>query len=169
VKAEGWAEGTWMRQTNYHALFGIKFLMALAAFYFASALVGRGEGTRWVRQDRAKWLAVTLGLTTGVVLLSGWMRQLHTGPNGGGGESGVRIDVGGPAGEGVDGGEGSDRYRDGNAGWRFRQRGGEDAAGQPEGAPPGVPGQPAPAVAPRPAAPVPAQPAPPAEQPAATN
>ncbi len=80
VKAEGWAGGSWMRMTNYHALFGAKFLLAMVAFYFASALVGRGAGTQWVRNERAKWLSVTLGLTLAVVLLSGWMRQLHTGP-----------------------------------------------------------------------------------------
>ncbi len=91
VKAEGWADGAWMRQTSYHALFGAKFLLALVAFYFASALVGRGEGTQWVRNDRAKWLSVTLGLMLAVVLLSGWMRQLHTGPNVAA-QSGVRIE-----------------------------------------------------------------------------
>jgi uncharacterized membrane protein len=81
VKAEGWADGEWMRQTSYHALFGAKFLLAMVVFYFASALVGRGEGTQWVRADRAKWLSVTVGLSLAIVLLSGWMRQLHTGPN----------------------------------------------------------------------------------------
>jgi uncharacterized membrane protein len=91
VKAEGWADGAWMRQTSYHALFGAKFLLAMVAFYFASALVGRGEGTQWVRNDRAKWLSVTLGTMLAVVLLSGWMRQLHTGPNVAV-DSGVRID-----------------------------------------------------------------------------
>ena len=45
VKGEEWAGGQWMRETNYHALFGAKFLMALVAFYLASALVGRGAGT----------------------------------------------------------------------------------------------------------------------------
>ena len=91
VKAEGWADGGWMRQTSYHALFGAKFLLAMVAFYFASALVGRGEGTQWVRNDRAKWLSVTLGTMLAAVLLSGWMRQLHTGPNVAV-DSGVRID-----------------------------------------------------------------------------
>jgi uncharacterized membrane protein len=81
VREEQWAGGFWMRQTSYHALFGAKFLLAMVAFYFASALVGRGESTQWVRNDRAKWLSVTLGLMLAVVLLSGWMRQLHTGPN----------------------------------------------------------------------------------------
>lgn len=94
VKGEEWAGGQWMRETNYHALFGAKFLMALVSFYLASALVGRGAGTQWVRNDRAKWLSVTLGLTLGVVLLSGWMRQLHTGPNMiAAGDGGVEIDV----------------------------------------------------------------------------
>ncbi|PHY01961.1 MAG: hypothetical protein CK530_06655 [Planctomycetaceae bacterium] len=81
VKAEGWNEGEWMRQTGYHALFGAKFLLALVVFYFASALVGRGAGTQWVRNNRSTWLSVTLGLALAVVLLSGWMRQLHTGSN----------------------------------------------------------------------------------------
>ena len=67
VKAEGWSGGFWMRQTSYHALFGAKFLLAMVAFYFASALVGRGQGTQWVRNDRAKWLSVTLGLLLAVV------------------------------------------------------------------------------------------------------
>ena len=71
----------WMRDTSYHALFGAKFLIAMVMFYFASALVGRGAGTQWVRNDRAKWLSVTLFLGLVVVLISGWMRQLHTGPN----------------------------------------------------------------------------------------
>ena len=93
VKAEGWADGGWMRQTSYHALFGAKFLLAMVAFYFASGLVGRGAGTQWMRNDRAKWLSVTLGIMLAVVLLSGWMRQLHTGPNVAV-EAGVRIDRG---------------------------------------------------------------------------
>lgn len=80
VKAEGWADGQWMRETSYHALFGVKFLLALLVFYFASGLVGRGRGTQWIRDDRARWLAVTLGLAVAVIMISGWMRQLHTGP-----------------------------------------------------------------------------------------
>jgi hypothetical protein len=85
-----------MRQTSYHALFGVKFLLAMVAFYFASGLVGRGAGTQWMRDDRAKWLSVTLGTMLAVVLLSGWMRQLHTGPNVAV-DAGVRIDRGGQA------------------------------------------------------------------------
>jgi uncharacterized membrane protein len=143
VKAEGWADGAWMRQTSYHALFGAKFLLAMVAFYFASALVGRGEGTQWVRNDRAKWLSVTLGLSLAVVLLSGWMRQLHTGPNqiesGGVGMSSVTRradgDFGRDADDSVD--QGDDRYRDGRAGSVFREpdAGGSDPVPAPAPAP----------------------------------
>ena len=118
VKAEGWAGGEWMRQTSYHALFGAKFLLALVVFYFASALVGRGAVTSWVRNDRAKWLSVTIGLTLAVVLLSGWMRQLHTGPNvmplGDGGvmiERGKNYDARREGGEDLDGQEGQEADR----------------------------------------------------------
>ena len=136
VRAEEWAEGMWMRQHGYHALFGAKFLLALVAFYFASALVGRGAGTQWVRDDRAKWLSVTLGLTLAVVMLSGWMRQTHTGPNVQ--PHGVRLEGFG----GDDGGEpaddrGRDRYQDGRAGARFRGPPADDAPAAGPGEAPG--------------------------------
>ncbi|MFM7135947.1 MAG: hypothetical protein ACKO1M_02595 [Planctomycetota bacterium] len=73
--------GDWMGQTGYHALFGVKFLLALIVFYLASGLVGRGAGTQWIRDARKQWLSVTIGLGVAVVLISGWMRQLHTGAN----------------------------------------------------------------------------------------
>ena len=115
-----------MRETSYHALFGVKFLLALVAFYFASGLVGRGQGTQWIRNDRAKWLSVTLGLLLAVVLLSGWMRQLHTGPNltqsqmnglrdSGDNENGVGFGADAGVGE-----ERNTRYQDGAAGSKFR-------------------------------------------------
>ncbi len=71
----------WMQQTGYHALFGAKFLMAMAVFYLASGLVGRGAGTQWIRNGRRQWLTVAVALGVGIVLISGWMRQLHTGAN----------------------------------------------------------------------------------------
>lgn len=81
VRDEGWGGGEWMRQTAYHSLFGVKFLLAMIVFFFASGLVGRGRGTQWIRNDRATWLTVTIGLAVAVVMISGWMRQLHIGPN----------------------------------------------------------------------------------------
>jgi hypothetical protein len=79
--AKAWEDGTWMKETSYHALFGVKFLLALGVFYFASGLVGRGEGTAWMRANRGKWLSVTILLAVAIVMLSGWMRGLHVGPN----------------------------------------------------------------------------------------
>jgi len=133
VRSEEWAEGMWMRQHSYHALFGAKFLLAMVAFYFASALVGRGQGTQWVRDDRAKWLSVTLGLSLAVVMLSGWMRQLHTGPNVQ--PHGVRLEgFGGDDGSGA--GQAADlRYRDGSAGARFREPSADGASQEPAQAP----------------------------------
>ena len=71
----------WMQQTGYHALFGAKFAMAMVVFYLASGLVGRGASTQWIRNSRRQWLTVTVALGVGIVLISGWMRQLHTGAN----------------------------------------------------------------------------------------
>ncbi len=73
--------GDWMRQTGYHGLFGAKFLLAMIVFYLASGLIGRGASTQWIRNNRKQWLSVTVGLGVAVVLISGWMRQLHTGAN----------------------------------------------------------------------------------------
>lgn len=73
--------GDWMRQTGYHGLFGVKFLLAMIVFYLASGLVGRGASTQWIRNARKQWLSVTIGLGLAIVLISGWMRQLHTGAN----------------------------------------------------------------------------------------
>lgn len=123
VRDEAWAEGEWMRQTGYHSLFGAKFLIALVAFYLASALVGRGASTQWVRNDRAKWLTVTIGLSLAVVLLSGWMRQLHTGPN---------LLAAGDGGVLIENSTGSESRRDGgpNADGQERQEADRGAAAQ---------------------------------------
>jgi len=115
VKTEGWNDGFWMKETSYHALFGAKFLLAMAVFYFASALVGRGEGTQWIRNNRARWFSITLALAVAAVLVSGWMRQLHTGPNSQqDNSSGVRI-------EGFETIENDNRYKGDEAGSSFRE------------------------------------------------
>jgi len=123
-----WENGAWLKRTGYHALFGVKFLLAMVVFFLASGLVGRGAGTQWLRDDRAKWLGVTLATSLAVVLISGWMRQLHTGPprqaistadeggDGGGGERAGPPDGGafrgGPPGDGERGGRGPVRDAD---------------------------------------------------------
>jgi len=121
VKSQGWADGQWMRQTSYHAIFGVKFLLALGVFYLASGLVGRGSGTAWIRRDRARWLSVTLGLAVAVVMISGWMRNLHTGPNLETGATGVQLDAAAAAPPAA-----ADRYENSAAGSAFREQG--DAA-----------------------------------------
>ena len=81
-------------------------IVALGAVIFARfgllpALAELDEETRERIHDRIRraWLTVTIGTMLAVVLLSGWMRQLHTGPNLlAAGESGVRMDT--TAGEG---------------------------------------------------------------------
>ena len=104
ARAKGWGGGDWMKQTHYHLLFGIKFLLALSVFYFSSALIGRSKGTAWVRENRRTFLSLTVLLVLATVLVSGWMRQLHTGPN----ES-SQIDAGASMPESSDSGERSPR------------------------------------------------------------
>ncbi len=118
VKSQGWGDGQWMRQTSYHAIFGIKFLLALGVFYFASGLFGRGSGTAWIRSDRMRWLGVTLGLVVAVIMLSSWLRNLHMGPN----QSSIP-DLGVSLGAEVEpaaSGE-SNRYQNSEAGTAFRK------------------------------------------------
>jgi hypothetical protein len=126
VKSQGWEDGQWMRQTNYHAIFGVKFLLALGIFYFASGLVGRGSGTAWIRRDRARWLTVTLGLAVAVVMLSGWLRNLHTGPNLGPSEAGVQLQESLPSNS-----PDPDRYENSAAGSAFRETGDSQAVEKP--------------------------------------
>ena len=119
VKSQGWGDGEWMKQTSYHAIFGIKFLLALVVFYFASGLVGRGSGTAWIRSDRARWLGVTLGLAVAIIMLSGWLRNLHTGPNqSSGSELGVALSAESVPNDAAE----PDRYQGPEAGSAFREQ-----------------------------------------------
>lgn len=122
TKGPAWSEnGDWMRQNSYHLIFGVKFALALGVFYLASGLVGRGGGTAWLRRDRGLWMSVTLGLAVAVIMLSGWLRNLHTGPNRGPEPAGVAV---GPPAEAAGAAaisDGEDRYRDSEAGAAFRE------------------------------------------------
>ena len=55
----------------YHALIGTKILLALVAFFFASALVGRSSGTQKFRNQAAKWSGVVLLLGALIIAMSG--------------------------------------------------------------------------------------------------
>ena len=65
----------------YNAVFGVKFLLAMAIFFIASALAGRGEATQKFRQNAKWWMTVNVILALTVVALSGVLRLTHTGPS----------------------------------------------------------------------------------------
>ena len=62
----------------YHALFGIKFLAAMAVFFLAAALAGRSMGFEKYRQDSRHWLGVVVILAVLIVLLSGVLYGIRT-------------------------------------------------------------------------------------------
>jgi uncharacterized membrane protein len=62
----------------YHAVIGIKMLLALAIMFIASLLVGRSANAEKFRQDAVKWLNVNLVLAVIVVCIGGYLRTLHT-------------------------------------------------------------------------------------------
>lgn len=55
----------------YHALLGTKILIAFAAFFFASALVGRSKSFAAMRRNASQWLTVVLLLSVIIVAISG--------------------------------------------------------------------------------------------------
>lgn len=64
----------------YHALFGIKFLLALGIFFIASALVGRSPAFAKIRENARFWLTMNMTLAILVVCLSGVLRGLRDKP-----------------------------------------------------------------------------------------
>lgn len=58
----------------YHALMGIKILLAFGLFFIASALVGRSKAFDGLRADRAKWLKVVVLLAVVIVSISGFVK-----------------------------------------------------------------------------------------------
>lgn len=55
----------------YHGLIGTKIILAFVVFFLASALTGRSAAFEGLRQQRKKWLAVTILLAAIVVALGG--------------------------------------------------------------------------------------------------
>lgn len=62
----------------YHGLFGAKFLLALAIFFIASALMGRAAAFASIRQKAKLWLTVNVILAIVVVCISGVLRFIPT-------------------------------------------------------------------------------------------
>ena len=61
----------------YHALFGIKLLMAFAVFFLAIALSGSGPGFSGLRTNAKKWSLVLISLAVLAVMTSGILRFIH--------------------------------------------------------------------------------------------
>lgn len=58
----------------YHALIGIKILLALGLFFIASALVGRSRALEGLRAERARWLKIVVLLAAIIVALSSFVK-----------------------------------------------------------------------------------------------
>jgi uncharacterized membrane protein len=75
-----WEHGS-SNATLYNVLFGIKFVLALAVFFIASAVTGRSEVFARFRQNARFWITINLLLGILIVCLSGYLRMMHIGPN----------------------------------------------------------------------------------------
>lgn len=58
----------------YHALFGIKFVLAMAVFASISMLISTREKPNKLRENAALWMAITVTLAVIVVLIAGVMK-----------------------------------------------------------------------------------------------
>jgi uncharacterized membrane protein len=58
----------------YHALIGIKMILAFVIFFIASILVGRSDRFEGMRRGRAKWLKILVVLAAIVVAVSGFAK-----------------------------------------------------------------------------------------------
>ena len=58
----------------YHALVGIKLLLALAIMFIAAKLSGRSEGAATFRQKQTFWLTINVVLATVLVCVAGVMK-----------------------------------------------------------------------------------------------
>ncbi|WP_164101702.1 hypothetical protein [Candidatus Laterigemmans baculatus] len=58
----------------YHALMGIKMLLALVVFFLASALVGRSGKLEGIRRKRETWLTVLVLIALAIVSISGFLK-----------------------------------------------------------------------------------------------
>lgn len=66
-----------MEPMPYHAIFGIKFLAALAIFFLATAIAGKAPGFAKMREKSGQWMVVILLLGGLIVLLSGVLNQVR--------------------------------------------------------------------------------------------
>ncbi len=62
----------------YHALLGIKILLAIVVFALASLLAGRSALARKLRARERVWLNINLFLMVLVVMIAGYLKQMDT-------------------------------------------------------------------------------------------
>lgn len=65
-----------LKGTPYHAIFGMKFLLAIAIFFLASVLVGRSEMAQKARQNAGYWLTVLTAMLLVLLALSAVLKNL---------------------------------------------------------------------------------------------
>jgi hypothetical protein len=58
----------------YHALLGMKMILALGVFFLAAALVGRNAKLEAIRRARCAWLKVLVILAAVIVAISGYVK-----------------------------------------------------------------------------------------------
>ena len=80
VQGQGWEQWRTHCSALFQAAFGVKFLLAMAIFFIASAVSGRSESMKQFRQNAKLWLTANVILALAVVALAGIMRLTHVGP-----------------------------------------------------------------------------------------
>lgn len=60
----------------YHALFGVKFLLALVVFALSALIAGKSGGAVKVRANVKRWLNIALFCTLAIFVLGAYLRQI---------------------------------------------------------------------------------------------
>lgn len=63
-------------QPLYHALFGVKVLLALVLFFIAIAVTGRNPAFAVIRARGPMWMAVNIALAAVIVLISNILKNI---------------------------------------------------------------------------------------------
>jgi hypothetical protein len=67
-------------QPLYQALFGVKFLAAMAVFFLGAALTGRSAGLAAIRANARFWTTLSAVLVLAILLVSGVLRGIPHAP-----------------------------------------------------------------------------------------
>jgi hypothetical protein len=63
--------------SSYHALFGIKFLLALLVFFIAAILAGRTSAADRFRANMGRWLKIAWTAVMAIVIIGALLRTYH--------------------------------------------------------------------------------------------